>query len=123
MKERALWKKAETKPAGGWYLEIGQGMGAVLTMTNEKQAYALCDRATYLARRTRLRLEVLVEGDPELLNYYSAIQVNPARFAAVKADLARRLIGWFCTAEGQKLIGDYSVGGNQLFRPACISGK
>jgi tungstate transport system substrate-binding protein len=123
LKEKALWNKAGVKPAGAWYFEIGQGMGAVLTMSHEKQAYALCDRATYLARRSQLKLAVLVEGDADLLNYYSAILVNPSRFAAVKVDLARSLIGWFCTSQGQKLIGDYSVGGNPLFRPACASGK
>jgi tungstate transport system substrate-binding protein len=123
VKEKTLWKAAGARPAGRWYFEIGQGMGAVLTMAQEKQAYALCDRATYLARRIALRLDILVEGDPELLNFYSVIQVNPARFPAVKAELAGRLSGWFCTSEGQKLIGDYAVGGNRLFRPACMAGK
>jgi tungstate transport system substrate-binding protein len=123
MKERALWNLAGVKPAGGWYLEIGQGMGAVLTMANEKQAYALSDRATYLARRNALKLEVLVEGDAELLNFYSVILVNPARLPAVKSALAARLSAWFCTPEGQKLIGDYTVGGDRLFRPACVPGK
>ena len=123
VKEKALWNAAGAKPDGSWYFEIGQGMGAVLTMAHEKQAYALCDRATYLSRRNALRLDILVEGDPELLNSYSVIQVNPARFPAVKAELAGRLSGWFCTPEVQKLIGDYTVGGNRLFRPACIAGK
>jgi tungstate transport system substrate-binding protein len=90
-------------------------------MANEKQAYTLCDRATYLARMNQLNLQVLVEGDPELLNLYSAIQVNPARFPAVKSDVARRLIGWLCSPEGQKLIGDFTVGGRRLFTPSCGS--
>ncbi len=123
LKEKYLWREAGIQPSGSWYLEIGQGMGAVLTMADEKQAYTLSDRATYSARMDQLRLQVLVEGDPELTNYYSAILVNPSRHSAVKVDLARRLVDWFCSSEGQKLIGDYSVGGRTLFKPTIVSGK
>ncbi len=120
-KEQALWAKVGIRPGGSWYLEIGQGMGAVLTMADEKQAYTLSDRATYLARVKNLRLRVLVEGDPDLINYYSAMQVNPARFPSIKSELAKQLIDWFCSPEGQNLIGNYLVGGHQLFKP--IFGK
>jgi len=123
LKEKSIWQKAGIKPAGAWYLEAGQGMGAVLTMANEKQAYTLCDRATYLARMGQLKLQVLVEGDPDLLNYYSVIQVNPARFPNVKSSLARRLIDWLCSPEGRKLIGDYTRNGHKLFTPTCTPGK
>jgi tungstate transport system substrate-binding protein len=120
-KELSIWAKAGKKPRGSWYLEIGQGMGAVLTMADEKQAYTLSDRATYLARRNNLRLQVLVEGDTDLINYYSAIQVNPARLRSINVPLARRLVDWLCSPEGQKLIGSYIVNGHQLFKP--IYGK
>ncbi len=122
-KEKALWSRSGLTPSGAWYLEIGQGMGAALTMASEKQAYTLSDRATFLARTKRLRLEVFVEGDPELLNYYSAIQVSPARFPQVKSDLARRLIDWLCSSEGQTLIGEYAAAGYKLFMPNCTIGK
>jgi tungstate transport system substrate-binding protein len=92
-------------------------MGMVLTVADEKQAYALSDRATYLARKKKLRLRVMVEGDPELINYYSAIQVNPARFPSVNSALARQLTDWLCSSEGQNLIGRYLVNGHQLFKP------
>jgi tungstate transport system substrate-binding protein len=118
-KEKALWKKAGVSTTGNWYLEIGQSMGAVLTMANEKQAYTITDRATYLTRGGQLRLTVLVEGDPDLINYYSAIQVNPARHSTVKSGLSRNLIDWLCSSEGQTRIGDYKAGGHQLFKPAC----
>ena len=120
-KEQALWAKAGIKPRGSWYLDIGQGMGAALTMASEKQAYTLSDRGTYLARRSNLRLRVLVEGDPALINYYSAILVNPARFPSINSRLALRLIDWLCSPEGQDLIGNYIVDGHQLFKP--IYGK
>jgi tungstate transport system substrate-binding protein len=116
-KEQALWAKAGIKPAGSWYLEVGQGMGAVLTMADEEKAYTLSDRATYLARMHNLRLQVLVEGDPALLNYYSTIQVNPSRFRSIKSGLAKRLVDWLCSPEGQNLIGSYRAGGHQLFMP------
>ncbi len=116
-KELALWSKAGIKPQGPWYLEIGQGMGAVLTMADEKEAYTLSDRATYLARGMNLRLRVAVEGDPDLINYYSTIQVNPARFPSIKSALALKLVNWLCSPEGQRLIGSYVAGGHQLFKP------
>ena len=122
-KEKFLWKKAGIAPAGSWYLDIGQGMGAVLTMANEKNGYTICDRATYLVRMSQLKLKVLVEGDPDLINSYSLIQVNPKRFPSVKSDLSRQLIDWLCSEEGQKLIGSYTVGGPQLFKPAYTHGK
>jgi tungstate transport system substrate-binding protein len=122
-KEKALWKKARIEPKGSWYLEIGQGMGAVLTMANEKDAYTLCDRATYLARKDQLDLQVLVELDPDLINYYSAIQVNPKRFPSVNSKLSSQLIDWLCSMEGQRLIGSYTRGGHVLFKPAYNSGN
>ncbi|MBN2338493.1 MAG: substrate-binding domain-containing protein [Acidobacteria bacterium] len=122
-KERAIWKKAGITPSGPRYLEIGQGMGAALTMAGEKGAYTISDRATYLGRRERRKLEVLSEGDPDLLNHYSAIQVNPARFPTVNAPLARELVHWLCSPEGQKLIGDFRPDGHALFQPVCEPGK
>jgi len=116
-KELSVWVKAGIKPQGSWYMEIGQGMGAVLTMAGEKEAYTLSDRATYLARENNLRLQVFVEGDPDLINYYSAIQVNPARLHSISAGLAQKLVDWLCSPEGQKLIGSYIVNGHQLFKP------
>ena len=118
-RELDLWQKAGVKPAGAWRLEIGQGMGAVLTMANEKQAYTICDRATWLTRKDQLNLKVLVEGDPDLINYYSAMQVNPSKFPSVKKELSAQMINWLCSSEGQKLIGDYKANGNRLFKPTC----
>ena len=80
--ELALWKKAELDPqaaAPTWYLESGQGMGATLTIASEKGAYTLTDRATYLANKGNLQLEIMVEGDNALLNVYHVITVNPEK--------------------------------------------
>ncbi|MEW6363017.1 MAG: substrate-binding domain-containing protein [Acidobacteriota bacterium] len=118
-KEMQIWKETGTIPAGEWYLEIGQGMGAALTMADQKQAYTLSDRGTYLARKSKLKLAILFEGDPEFGNPYSAMAVNPQRFPAVKYVLAKKLIDWLCSESGQKLIGEHRVDGNQLFTPSC----
>jgi tungstate transport system substrate-binding protein len=120
-KEKAIWKKAGIAPSGSWYLEIGQGMGAVLTMTNEKEGYTITDRATYLSRKDKLNLTPLVEGDPLLINYYSTILVNPTRFPSTRSALSKQFADWLCSSEGQGLIGSYMVGGNKLFKPACVS--
>ena len=122
-KEKALWDKAGIKPKGSWYLEIGQGMGAVLTMAGEKDSYTICDRATYLSRIHQLKLQILVEGDPVLANYYSVIQVNPARFPSTNTTISQQLIDWLCSSEGQELIGNYKINGHSLFKPIFKSGK
>jgi tungstate transport system substrate-binding protein len=94
-KEKEIWAAANLTPEGDWYLSAGQGMGAVLTMAAEQQAYTLSDRATYLARKAEgLDLEVLVEGDPVLFNPYGVILVNPEKHPDVKAALAQQFADW-----------------------------
>jgi tungstate transport system substrate-binding protein len=122
-KEMTIWQKAGIEPTGPWRLDVGQGMGAVLTIANEKQAYTLCDRSTFTARRNQLRLQVLVEGDPILLNYYSAMQVNPVRFPSAKKELSARFIRWLCSSEGQNRIKSFVVNGQQLFNPIYKRGR
>jgi len=119
-REQALWAKAGVKPQGSWYLEIGQGMGMVLTVADEKEAYTISDRSTFLARSKKLKLRILVEGGPDLVNYYSAIQVNPVRFPSTHTALARQLIDWLTSPECRDLIESYRVNGHQLFKPVTI---
>ena len=120
-REKELWKRAGLEPAWAGYLSAGQGMGAVLTLADEKQAHTLTDRGTWLARRAGLELQVLVEGDEALLNPYSVMAVNPARFGWVKADLARQLVAWLCSEAGQRRIGAFRVAQEQLFEPLLLS--
>lgn len=120
-RERLLWKAVGLKPVGDGYLSAGQGMGAVLTLAHEKQAYTLTDRGTWLARKEGLDLEVLVEGDPAMVNPYSVMLVNPARFDWVQVGLARQLIAWLCSDDGQRRIGAYRLGGEQLFEPLLLA--
>ena len=116
VKEMALWKMAGVEPAGDWYLSVGQGMGATLTMANEQQAYTLSDRGTYLKRLAEgLDLQIMVEGDPLLSNPYGVIMVNPERFPDVNADLAQKFVNWLTSPETQEAIDAYRVNGHQLF--------
>src|SRR5438105_13504796 len=76
--EQALWKQVGiTPPSGGWYVESGQGMAATLQMADQKRAYTITDRATYLAWRDKVQLVPEVEGDPLLYNVYHVMEVSP----------------------------------------------
>jgi tungstate transport system substrate-binding protein len=109
---------------GQSYLSIGQGMGKTLTFAEEKQAYTLSDRGTFIkykfGREPALDLDVLCEGDPRLANPYGVIPVNPAKFSHVKHDLAETLAQWLSSSRGQTLIARYRLEGRQLFYPDAL---
>ena len=118
--ELRYWKEAGVDLAavkGAWYREIGQGMGAALNMASAANAYVLSDRGTWLAFKNRGELRILVEGDRRLFNQYGVILVNPAKHPNVKAREGQAFIDWLVSAEGQRIIADYKVGGEQLFFP------
>lgn len=117
-KERSLWQDADLEPSGDWYIEAGQGMGAVLTMADEQQAYTLSDRATYLSR-PELDLVIVKEGDEALLNQYGVIAVNPEISDQINAAGADAFIEWILSPEAQDLIREYGVAefGEPLFFP------
>lgn len=121
-KEKAIWQAAAIKPEGKWYKEAGQGMGAVLTMTNEQQGYTLADRGTYLAFTGKITLKVLSEGDKLLLNPYGVIAVNPAKYPQANYAKAKAFIEWVTGPEGQKIIKEYGKDkfGQPLFYPLVI---
>jgi len=118
-KERELWASAGVEPGGAWYQETGQGMGATLVVASEKAGYTLTDRGTFLALKKNLGLEVLVEGDPRLLNVYHVMQVNPDRFPKVNATGARAFVEFMVSPQVQAIIRDYGVArfGEPLFIP------
>ena len=118
-KELALWNEANIEPAGEWYLESGQGMGASLKIASEKSAYTLADRGTYLALRENLDLDVFVEGHPSLLNVYHVIIVNPDIWPNVNYEGASAFAKFITSAEIQTLIGEFGIDrfGQPLFTP------
>jgi len=123
--ELSLWKiagvdiAAERKAArlGAWYREIGQGMGAALNMAAASDAYVISDRGTWISFKNRGSLMVAVEGDRRLFNQYGVMLVNPAKHPSVKKDLGQRFVDWLISSEGQRVIADYKINGEQLFYP------
>lgn len=118
--ELRLWEAAGMdvqSVSGGWYKEVGAGMGATLNTAAGLGAYALTDRATWATFRNRADLALLVEGDPRLFNQYAVIEINPALHPAVKAEEARQFADWLVSPAGQALIGAFTVDGQALFFP------
>src|SRR5262249_35242114 len=118
--ELALWKEAGidvVNRKGAWYKEIGQGMGAALSMASALDAYVLSDRGTWLAFRNRGDLAMLVEGDKRLFNQYGVMLVNPAKHPTVKQGLGQQFIDWLVSPDGQSAIAGYKIDGQQLFYP------
>lgn len=121
-KELELWRAAGlAKPAGEWYRALGQGMGNTLIAADEKGAYTLADRGTYIALTAgkKVALEITIEGDQKLFNPYGAIAVNPKKHPHVKHDLAMKYLNFLVSPEGQKLIGAFKMGGKVLFLPSA----
>jgi len=116
-KEKILWAGSDITPVGDWYVEVGQGMGAVLNIANEKQAYALTDRGTQIAFADKLSLVIAFEGDEELFNPYHVMAVNPAKHNGAKHALAMKYIKFVTGKEGQAIIAGFRKGGQQLFYP------
>jgi len=118
-REMSLWQAAGLEPEGDWYISTGQGMGATLFIAAEKGAYALTDRATYLATRERTGLVPHVEGDSLFLNIYSVMEVNPERFPEVNGPGARAFSEFIRGPEAQELIRGFGVErfGQPLFFP------
>lgn len=117
--EKAYWAQAGRKPEGRQYLSVGQGMGEVLTIAGNIRGYTLSDRATYAAYRSKVGLEVLVEGDRRMFNPYGVIAVNPARHPGVNHRGAMQFIEWITGPDGRRAIGGFRVNGEQLFHPAA----
>jgi len=118
--ELRLWKAAGIDmPAqkGPWYRETGSGMGPALNTASSMNAYLLADRGTWLSFKNRGDLTILVEGDKRLFNQYGVMLVNPAKHPHVKKDLGQKFADWVVSADGQRAIAQYTIGGQQLFFP------
>jgi len=126
-KELAIWATLGITPSKSlpWYSALGQGMGETLTYANERGAYTLTDRATWLAQQAKLSgLVILVGGkninenaDKDLYNPYGVMAVNPDKFPGVKYDMAMNFVAWITSVDEQKIINTYGVDkfGQQLF--------
>jgi tungstate transport system substrate-binding protein len=110
---------------GQWYLSIGQGMGKALTFADEKQAYVLADRGTFIkykfGRDVPIDLVVLCEGDPALANPYGVIPISPKKHPHVKYELSKSFAEWLVSNKGQMVINNYRLLGKQLFYPDALA--
>ena len=121
--EKSLWKSAGVEPKGAWYIEAGQGMGATLGIANERGAYTITDRGTYLAFGKKVILPIVIEGDKALLNIYAVMEVNPANGPRINSVGGKAFADFMVAPETQKVIGTFGVEkfGQSLFIP--IAGK
>ena len=121
--EQGLWKQADIEPKGAWYIESGQGMGQTLRIANDRRAYTLTDRGTYLAFQKRVDLPILFEKDRPLLNIYSVMEVNPANGPRVNVTGGKAFAEFVLAPETQAVIKNFGVDkyGQPLFVP--IAGK
>ena len=121
--EKALWKSAGIEPKGAWYIEAGQGMGATLGIANERNAYTITDRGTYLALAKRVSLPILIEGDKALLNIYSVMEVNPANGPRINSAGGKAFADFMVAPQTQNVIRSFGVEkfGQSLFVP--VAGK
>lgn len=120
IKELALWKMAGLDPSpasGTWYRETGTGMGPTLNTARAMDGYTLTDRATWISFRNKGDSKVLVQGDPQLLNQYGVLLVNPQRCPHAKLALARAFQGWLLSNAGQAAIAAFRLAGEQLYHP------
>ena len=118
-KETHLWASAGVTPGGSWYREAGQGMGKVLQIAGEMDAYTMTDRGTWLAYENKSPLKVVLEGGKELFNPYGIIAVSQMRYPDINKEGAQALIEWMLSEEGQNMIGDFKIDGKQLFIPSA----
>tara|TARA_Y100000590_G_scaffold74223_1_gene81842 strand:- start:171 stop:968 length:798 start_codon:yes stop_codon:yes gene_type:complete len=116
-KEKELWKIVNSNPKllVEKYLEVGQGMGPTLMITNEKKGFTLTDRATWIKYNNKINLKVICQNHPPLLNQYGIILVNPKINSNINYDLAFKYINWIISKEGKDLIENYEINGEQLF--------
>ena len=124
--ELRLWRMAAIDPksgAGGWYRDIGGGMGQALNAATAMPAYTLSDRGTWLSFKNKGLLAILIEGDLQLINRYDVIELNPDKHPGPRLAAAHRLAEWLVSSEGQAVIGDYRIDGQQLFHPSAEASR
>ena len=119
--ELRLWDQAGIEPAGAWYVESGTGMGDTLNIANERRAYTITDRGTYLALQDRLDLPIMVEGDQALLNVYHVMTLNPANGPRINSAGGQAFLDFLLDPATQAFIGEFGLEtfGEPLFTPCA----
>ncbi len=123
-KEKALWEEAGVEPEGQWYQESGSGMGQTLNIASQKGGYTLTDRATFLAQKENLKLEIVFEGDKSLLNIYHVMQVNPEKNDKINSEGAKAFVEFMIDSKTQDMIAEFGkdeYGEPLFFKDAGLS--
>jgi len=119
--EQKLWRIATIQPPGpgSWYVEAGHGMGETLQMADEKRAYTITDRATYLAWRDKVQLVPMVQGDTLLYNVYHVLELNPRNAPRINVAGGKAFADFMVAPATQAVIGDFGKTrfGQSLFIP------
>lgn len=117
-KELKIWKEDGIEPAGDWYISAGKGMGDVLSMADEKMAYALTDKATYLSMKEKLDLQIVVDATPDILNQYTIIEVNPDKHEGINKAGADKFVKWITSEKALSMIDEFGKDkyGESLFK-------
>ncbi|WP_313074080.1 substrate-binding domain-containing protein [Lacrimispora sp.] len=125
-KELSIWKTLNLVPdQNSNYISSGQGMGATLLMADEKGAYTLSDRATWLTTKRKTSMDIICEKDTQLLNYYGVIAVNPQQNSKINEEGAKDFVDWILSDDTQTLIGSFGMDeyGQSLFTPNAGANK
>ncbi|OGC11197.1 tungsten ABC transporter substrate-binding protein [candidate division WOR-1 bacterium RIFOXYA12_FULL_52_29] len=116
-KELSIWPYSKAQLSNLWYLESGQGMGATLLIADQKRAYTLADRATYLSFKERLKLVIIAEGDQLLLNPYHVIEVNPEKWPEINSAGGKAFADFMVAPATQKKIAEF---GREKYRQSLF---
>ena len=114
-KELELWQTANISPSGSWYVQAGQGMGAVLKIADEMSGYALTDRGTQIAYQDKMQLKLLFEGGSMLSNPYHIMAVNPEKHPHIQATMAKQYMDFVTGEQGKHIIDNFALNNQQLF--------
>jgi tungstate transport system substrate-binding protein len=115
--EMRTWATTTTKPNGDWYLSVGNGMAETLRIADQKNGYTLTDRSTFLSQRKKLKLKIVMQGDPAILNPYGVMDVNPKKNDKINHIAAQKFIAWITSDDGQTAIRNFKVDGETIFFP------
>ena len=116
-RELELWDASGRQPGGAWYRSVGAGMGTALNIAVGMGAYILTDKASWLNFGNQSNLEILFEGDPDLVNQYAFLPLTAVAGDPETAQRSAAVEDWLTSERGQAAIGAYKIGTVSVFVP------
>ena len=90
-------------------------MGQTLLIANNKNAYTLSDRSTWISFNSKENLKIVCENLPPLFNQYGVILIDSKLNSNLNFKDAAVYMNWIISDEAKKLINNYKKNGEQLF--------